>query len=89
MYREQVREALIKLKTQRSNKENRSIHEERVRELSYLLSSLEGAHREGIIEGIGFIKQEIALKMIKKGYDVSTIAEITDLNERFIQKLES
>jgi hypothetical protein len=42
-----------------------------------------------MIEGIDFVEKKIALKMLEKGYDVSTISEITDLSERYIKNLLS
>lgn len=85
MNREQVREALIEWETLSANKENRIIYEARVKELRDLLSNLEGERRVGKEEG----KQEIALKMLEKGYEVSIISEITELSEQEISQLKS
>ncbi len=60
-----------------------------------MLSNLEGERRvgkeedrkEGIKEGILKGKQEIALKMLNDGYDVSIISEIAELSEQEIIKL--
>ena len=40
---------------------------------------------EGIVQG----KTEVALTMLKKGFDVSVIMEITGLSERDIRKLSN
>ncbi len=83
MNKEQVREALIEWETLSANKENRKLYEARKKELMDLLSNLEGAQRLGEEKG----KKEVAIKMFEKGYDISTIAEITDLSEQEIQRL--
>lgn len=85
MNKEQVREALIEWETLSANKENRKLYEARKKELMDLLSNLEGAQRLGEQKG----KKEVALKMLEKGYDISTIVEITNLSEQEIQQLLS
>ncbi len=81
--KEQVREALIEWETLSTNKENRKLYEARKKELMDLLSNLEGAQRLGEERG----KKEVATKMLEKGYDISTIAEITGFSEQEIQRL--
>lgn len=93
MNKEQVREALIEWETLSANTENRKLYEARKKELMDLLSNLEGAQRvgekRGEERGIKEGKREVALKMLEKGYDISTIAEITNLSEQEIQQLLS
>lgn len=81
---EQVREALIEWETISADKENRVIYEARAKELRDLLSNLEGERRLGKEER----SFEIAIKMIKKGLNLSLIEEITGLPKEEIVKLK-
>lgn len=81
MNREQVREALIEWETLSANKENRGLYEAKAKELRDLLSNIEGEVKAE--------KRKIVLKMLEKGYDVSTISEITELSEQEILQLRN
>lgn len=67
--------------------QKKKLDEARKKELMDLLSNLEGAQRLGEERGIKEGKKEVALKMLEKGYDIATIAEITGLSEQEILQL--
>ena len=46
------------------------------------------AHEKGMIKGEKYGKQEIAKKMLAKGYEITTISEITNLNKNYIASLK-
>ncbi|MGJ7922241.1 Rpn family recombination-promoting nuclease/putative transposase [Neobacillus sp. LXY-4] len=96
---EEVREALIEWENLSADKKNRTEYEARLKELRDQLSNLQGYHRmgkeEGMKEGIkdGVKKglkegsKNIARNMLKKGYTISQIAELTGLTEEDIRNL--
>ncbi|MCH1624446.1 Rpn family recombination-promoting nuclease/putative transposase [Fredinandcohnia sp. SECRCQ15] len=87
MDKEQVREALIEWETLSANKENRVLYEAKAKEMRDLLSNLEGERRLGKQEGRLEEKHMTALKMLEKGFDIGTIAEITELSEDEVNSL--
>ncbi len=52
------------------------------------LGRLYNAREEGKIEGKLEDKIEVSMKMLEKGYDIDTIAEITGLSKEEIEKLK-
>jgi predicted transposase/invertase (TIGR01784 family) len=84
---EEVREALIEWENLSADKKNRAEYEAHLKELRDQLSNLSGYHRKGKEEGRIEEKKEIAKNMMKKGFSISEIAELTGLSEDEIRRL--
>ncbi|MEK6452739.1 Rpn family recombination-promoting nuclease/putative transposase [Caldifermentibacillus hisashii] len=67
--------------------EARELYEARAKALMDLNSIRGEARQEGIIEGKREANRELAKKMLRKGFEVSDIMEITELTETEIEKL--
>ncbi|WP_211171268.1 hypothetical protein [Bacillus sp. DNRA2] len=96
---EEVREALIEWENLSVDKKNCPEYEVRLRELRDQLSNLQGYYRkgkeeglkegfkEGIKEGFKEGRRIIARKLLKKGFLLTEIAELTELTEDEIREL--
>lgn len=84
---EEVREALIEWENLSADKKNRAEYEARLKELRDQLSNLQGYHRKGKEEGIKEGSKNIARNMLKKGFTISEITELTGLSSEEIQNL--
>ena len=91
MNEQEIREALVEWENLSANKENKVMYEARLKYLRDQLSNLMGERRvgreEGLNEGIKEGKREIADNMLKKGFSLSQVAELTGLTEEEIRKL--
>ncbi|MDF2792107.1 MAG: hypothetical protein K0S80_5209 [Neobacillus sp.] len=84
---EEVREALIEWENLSADKKNRAEYEARLKELRDQLSNLQGYHRKGKEEGIKEGSKNIARNMLKKGFTLSEITELTGLSSEEIRNL--
>ncbi|MGJ7922240.1 hypothetical protein [Neobacillus sp. LXY-4] len=96
---EEVREALIEWENLSADKKNRTEYEARLKELRDQLSNLQGYHRmgkeegmkkgikEGVKKGMKEGSENVARNMLKKGYTISEIAELTGSTEKEIRNL--
>ena len=96
MNEQEVQKALIEWETLSANKENKALYEARLKYLRDELSLLRGERRkgieegkkEGIIEGKKEGKYEVALEMLRSGYDKSVIMDVTKLSEEELFEME-
>jgi predicted transposase/invertase (TIGR01784 family) len=100
MNEQEIREAMIEWEAISAYKKNKLVYEQRMKLLRDQLSNIRGERRAGYNDGIkeglkeGFEKgaiegkYEIALEMIKSGFERTLIISLTKLSEEEICELE-